>query len=121
MKNTLASLAFASLGALTLAAPVSKAMPLAQPAQKSALQNALFASLCNDKGDCRSSYRATRVQWDENREQGGRYGYRDRDRDEEYERHPGYRDRDEYEERGEDRDRGRYGRGDKDEREERGE
>lgn len=96
--NTLASVAFATLGALTLAAPAVKAMPLAQPAHSN----------------------VTRVDWDDYR--NNRYGYGSRN-EEYYEHHPRYRDRDEYEERGEYRGRGRYGRNwDRDEyREERGE
>lgn len=118
MKNTLALFAFASLSAITLTASVSKAMPLAQPAQSNAIERAFAATPCNDKSDCQSSYGATRVEWDESREHGGRYGYRNRD--EEYEHHPRYRDRDEYEQRGEYRGHGRYGRN-RDEYEERGE
>jgi hypothetical protein len=114
MKKPLLLIASVAAGAIALAAPASKAMPLARTALNDSIQQAHSVRICDDEGDCWwSTHHRHGGYWDEDRDHGWRHGYRYHDEDH-YGRAPRYRE--EYEERGEYRDHGRYGRADREER-----
>jgi hypothetical protein len=108
MQKTLLLFASVAAGAVALAAPISKAMPLARATLGNGVQQAHAVRICDDEGDCWWSYRHHHGYSDEDRDHGWRHGYRYHDEDH-YGRSPRYRD--EYEERSEYRDHGHYGRG----------
>ncbi|MDJ0448661.1 hypothetical protein [Methylocystis sp. JR02] len=113
MPKTLLLLASMAAGAVALAAPASKAMPLAPAGQDSGVVQAHGVRICDDDGDCWWSYRRhSGGYWDDDHDHGWRHGYRHHDGDYDYRRYRRDYDRDERDERSEYRDRDRYGRWD---------